>query len=533
MDKTPNYNLGKPLATEMYDIGVFNANADAIDSALKALDDRDGLLATKASLSEHVNNKLNPHEVTKAQVGLGNVDDTQDMDKPVSALQALAINDALNSALGYTNAEIATLKGTATEAADTLGKIEETLNSHAAQIADRYTKAEADEKHTELQTELQGYADEKDNALKAEIEEEVNDRYTKTEVDNKISEVLNNLDWKETVATFDELETTYPEPQDGWTVNVADTDITYRYDGENWVPISTNAIPKATDEVDGLLSKEDHQKYEAAAAIGIMTPEKAGFGKPDDKTVKVDETGTLSVPVATAEAVGVVKPDGKTVNVDGDGALSVPAATIEAAGIVKPDGTTVTVGEAGTLSVAVSTADSAGIMKPDGKTVKVDDAGILSASVATSEAAGIVQPDDKTVKVDETGVLSVPVATAEAAGIVKPDGTSVTVADGGVLSVAATPTKVLQSSSESLSSTVLLNENEHIIYFSFVVGDKEKTRDTINLVFPYDSETSPYVDYFKDGKLLYSELIYTDRRSGIILGGEEPTSAPLHQTWIA
>lgn len=38
-------------------------------------------------LTEHINNKFNPHEVTKAQVGLGNVDNTADKDKPVSGPQ--------------------------------------------------------------------------------------------------------------------------------------------------------------------------------------------------------------------------------------------------------------------------------------------------------------------------------------------------------------------------------------------------------------------------------------------------------------
>ncbi len=40
----------------------------------------------------HVTDKSNPHGVTKAQVGLGNVDNTSDMDKPVSSAQQTAIN---------------------------------------------------------------------------------------------------------------------------------------------------------------------------------------------------------------------------------------------------------------------------------------------------------------------------------------------------------------------------------------------------------------------------------------------------------
>lgn len=42
----------------------------------------------------HMGNKSNPHGVTKAQVGLGNVNNTSDADKPVSTAQATAIADA-------------------------------------------------------------------------------------------------------------------------------------------------------------------------------------------------------------------------------------------------------------------------------------------------------------------------------------------------------------------------------------------------------------------------------------------------------
>ena len=88
--------------------------------------------------------------------------------------------------------------------------------------------------------------------------------YTKNEVDNKFSTLETNIDWKESVATFDDITTTYPNPVDGWTVNVKDTDYTYRYNGTSWVAISANAIPKATNNLDGLLRKEDHANYEDA-----------------------------------------------------------------------------------------------------------------------------------------------------------------------------------------------------------------------------------------------------------------------------
>lgn len=47
-----------------------------------------------AKVDSHIANKSNPHKVTKAQVGLGNVNNTSDADKPVSTAQATAIADA-------------------------------------------------------------------------------------------------------------------------------------------------------------------------------------------------------------------------------------------------------------------------------------------------------------------------------------------------------------------------------------------------------------------------------------------------------
>lgn len=48
-------------------------------------------------LTAHIDDKDNPHEVTKSQVGLGNVDNTSDIDKPVSTAQTAAINSAVAS----------------------------------------------------------------------------------------------------------------------------------------------------------------------------------------------------------------------------------------------------------------------------------------------------------------------------------------------------------------------------------------------------------------------------------------------------
>lgn len=50
------------------------------------------------NLNSHISNQQNPHNVTKAQVGLGNVDNTSDMDKPISTATQSAL-DELDSRL--------------------------------------------------------------------------------------------------------------------------------------------------------------------------------------------------------------------------------------------------------------------------------------------------------------------------------------------------------------------------------------------------------------------------------------------------
>lgn len=90
------------------------------------------------------------------------------------------------------------------------------------------------------------------------------DKYTRNEVDNKFSALETAIDWKEAVDTFSDISVVYPKPEDGWTVNVKDTDYTYRWNGTVWIAISANAIPKATHSVDGLLSKEDKAAYDDA-----------------------------------------------------------------------------------------------------------------------------------------------------------------------------------------------------------------------------------------------------------------------------
>jgi hypothetical protein len=69
------------------------AYTDAAKTALeKLIQDSDKVI--KESLDAHIGNKSNPHNVTKAQIGLGNVQNLAPADMPVSTAQAASIADA-------------------------------------------------------------------------------------------------------------------------------------------------------------------------------------------------------------------------------------------------------------------------------------------------------------------------------------------------------------------------------------------------------------------------------------------------------
>lgn len=71
---------------------------------LNGLKDQAGITsdidAVQTNLETHINNKSNPHEVTKDQVGLGNVDNTSDANKPISNATQTALNGKFSATDG-------------------------------------------------------------------------------------------------------------------------------------------------------------------------------------------------------------------------------------------------------------------------------------------------------------------------------------------------------------------------------------------------------------------------------------------------
>jgi hypothetical protein len=112
---TMDLALSTAFLTRISDIEAELTTATADISTLRI-----DLTALTTKVDDHIADTANPHSVTKAQVGLGSVDDTSDADKPISDAQAI-VNTNVNAELvthatdiQTAQAEIVTLQGDVT-----------------------------------------------------------------------------------------------------------------------------------------------------------------------------------------------------------------------------------------------------------------------------------------------------------------------------------------------------------------------------------------------------------------------------------
>lgn len=175
-------------------------------------------------LISHLANKSNPHGVTKAQIGLGSVDNTADKSKPVSTPQQDAIDAAMAQANAYTLQKIADLINGAPESMDTLKEVsdaiaanEDVMSALNAAIGTKASQAELDG-HTG-NTTIHITATERSswngavNAKHSHANKALLDTYTQTEanlksaVDNKHSHGNKSVIDKITQAMLDTWDT--------------------------------------------------------------------------------------------------------------------------------------------------------------------------------------------------------------------------------------------------------------------------------------------------------------------------------------
>ena len=100
------------------------------------------ITVNKNTMDLHISNTNNPHSVTKAQVGLGNVDNTSDLDKPISTATQTALNGKQN-----TISDLATIRSNAQAgkaASDTIATYGDIVTHNVSEFATAAQGAKAD-----------------------------------------------------------------------------------------------------------------------------------------------------------------------------------------------------------------------------------------------------------------------------------------------------------------------------------------------------------------------------------------------------
>jgi hypothetical protein len=87
--------------------------------------------------------------------------------------------------------------------------------------------------------------------------------------------IRTRLIYQDPVSSFPYISSTYENPETGWTVSCLDNGNEYRWDGYQWQFIrnSTGSIFRATESLDGLMTKEDFAKLqgiEASAEVNLI-----------------------------------------------------------------------------------------------------------------------------------------------------------------------------------------------------------------------------------------------------------------------
>ena len=308
--------LGKVDNTADLEKPVSVATQKAINAVQSNLD------KTNISLENHIADKKNPHEVTKEQVGLGNVDNTSDLDKPVSHYQQDALDElerrlqgSIDGSGSDLSAHISDFNNPHKVTKDQvgLGNVDNTADKDKP-ISDATQKA-LDSIKTETNTIIETHIADKNNPHEVTKEqiglgEVTNDAQVKRsemgvaggvatlDQEGKVpsSQLPSFVDDVIEVDSYDNLPTT---GEAGKIYVTKDTNLTYRWSGSRYIEISASLALGETSSTayPGDKGKETTDKVNTHVADlnnpHQVTKEQVGLGN-------VDNTSDLDKPVSNA-----------------------------------------------------------------------------------------------------------------------------------------------------------------------------------------------------------------------------------------
>ena len=317
--------LGKVDNTADLEKPVSVATQEAINAVQSNLD------KTNISLENHIADKKNPHEVTKEQVGLGNVDNTSDLDKPVSHYQQDALDElerrlqgSIDGSGSDLSAHISDFNNPHKVTKDQvgLGNVDNTADKDKP-ISDATQKA-LDSIKTETNTIIETHIADKNNPHEVTKEqiglgEVTNDAQVKRsemgvaggvatlDQEGKVpsSQLPSFVDDVIEVDSYDNLPTT---GEAGKIYATKDTNLTYRWSGSRYIEISASLALGETSSTayPGDKGKETTDKVNTHVADlnnpHQVTKAQVGLGN-------VDNTSDKDKPVsdATQQLINEVK----------------------------------------------------------------------------------------------------------------------------------------------------------------------------------------------------------------------------------
>ena len=331
--------LGKVDNTADLEKPVSVATQEAINAVQSNLD------KTNISLENHIADKKNPHEVTKEQVGLGNVDNTSDLDKPVSHYQQDALDElerrlqgSIDGSGSDLSAHISDFNNPHKVTKDQvgLGNVDNTADKDKP-ISDATQKA-LDSIKTETNTIIETHIADKNNPHEVTKEqiglgEVTNDAQVKRsemgvaggvatlDQEGKVpsSQLPSFVDDVIEVDSYDNLPTT---GEAGKIYVTKDTNLTYRWSGSRYIEISASLALGETSSTayPGDKGKETTDKVNTHVADlnnpHQVTKEQVGLGN-------VDNTADYDKPVskATQELVDNTKKELEDLITSNEGGL--------------------------------------------------------------------------------------------------------------------------------------------------------------------------------------------------------------------
>lgn len=229
------------------------------------------------ALTSHTNNKNNPHTVTKAQVGLGNCDNTSDANKPIST----ATQSALDSLSTEISNEVTRAKAIEEELSEDItseslrattaeNKITSNLTAHTTNTDNPHnvTKSQIGLSNVDntadvnkpISTATQNALNNKADKATTLAGYNITDAYTKSEIDSKISSVYK---FKGSVEDVEDL------PADGNTVgdvyNVIITGDNYAWTEDGWDKLAGDV-----DLTPYLLKSEAQANYATISSLSTV-----------------------------------------------------------------------------------------------------------------------------------------------------------------------------------------------------------------------------------------------------------------------